>query len=322
MSAYDEVQAGKAGEEFLQLLARTVYAVATSRNFPPPDGGAWSRETAADVATSFLADDRTQRRLDWLALRCGNEQELARALQGVVRNYLRDRGRATELGRLVVRIKRVLKECDDFVKVESGRWTLRGGPAEASGVGPDSLVTAAAAVPVTFASYGATAKRREPFADKASLEALVTAVLGTAHGSVLASEIARAIAPSVQVVSGNVLVELDVGDYPDSAEDLGATGDIGASVAVRARALEVLELLSDRERIALARLEVTTRDLGRLLGLGHSQAAVVRARATEVLKGELADDEDGQEIVEVILELARFWVTERTNLDVETYGTD
>jgi len=321
VSAYDEVQAGKAGEEFFQLLARTVYAVATSRNFPPPDGGAWSRETAADVATSFLADGRIQRRLDWLALRCGNEQELARSLQGVVRNYLRDRGRATELGRLVVRIKRVLKECDDFVKVECGHWTLRGGPAEASGVGPDSLVAAAAAIPVAFESYGATAKRREPFADKASLEALVTAVLGAARGSVPANEIARAIAPALQVVTGNALVELDVGDHPDDADDV-VSGDIGASVAVRARAVEVLELLSDRERIALARLEVNTRDLGRMLGLGHSQAAVVRTRATEVLKGELADDEDGQEIVEVILELARLWVTERTNLDVATYGTD
>lgn len=229
MSACDEVPAGKVGRAFSQFLAYMVSAVATSRNFPLLEGGAWSHATAPDVATSFLADNGIQRRLDWLALPRADANELVRALPGVVRNYLRDLGREAEVGHLVVEIKRVHKECDDFIKVEVGRWVIRDRPLEASGAGPGALVAAVAALPATFESYDKAVDRRAPIADNASPLALATPVREAAEGTLPARGIAQAMAPSLHVVTGDPLREFNVGDYPDQVGDVASGGVSGGS---------------------------------------------------------------------------------------------
>jgi hypothetical protein len=321
MSPLAELRTGKPGEAFMTLLARTVLAVGITRNFPPPDGGSWSGAKANDVAVSFLTHERTPKRLDWLVLHSGDDTALASALQGVVRNFLRDLGRATETGRLVVRVRRALRESDAFVAVDGDRWALAGGPEHAAEVGPDALVAAAATVPVTFQAWSPTARRHEPFADRQSIEALLIKVLDVAGGSLRPSDLARAIAPSLQVVSGPLTVELDAGDHPDGEfGDPGVDG-LADDVVNRARAREVFELLSDRERIALAYLHLNLRELAPLIGLGHSQAATVRNRAGEVLRAELADEEQGQEIAELVLEIGRTWVVDRTGSDDVTYNS-
>jgi hypothetical protein len=321
VSALAELRAGKPGEAFMTLLARTVLAVGITRNFPAPDGGPWNGAKANDVAVTFLTHERTPRRLDWLVLHAGDDAALASALQGLVRNFLRDLGRATEMGRLVVRIRRALRESEAFVAVDGDRWALAGGPEEAAEVGPDALVAAAATVPVTFQAWSPTALRHEPFADRASIEALLTRVLDVAGGSLRPSDLARAVAPSLQVVTGPVTVDLDAGDHPDGElGGLGADGP-GDDVVNRDRAREVFELLSDRERIALAHLHLNLRELAPLIGLGHSQAAIVRNRAVEVLKAELVDEEQGQEIAELVLEIGRTWVVDRTGSDDVTYNS-
>jgi hypothetical protein len=321
VSPLAELRAGKPGEAFLALLTRTVLAVAVTRNFPPPDGGAWNGEKANDVAVSFLTHERTPKRLDWLVLHAGDDAALAGALQGLVRNFLRDLGRATELGRLVIRIRRALRESKAFVAVGSERWALAGGRTEAAEVGPEALVAAAATVPVTFQAWSSTARRHEPFADRESIEALLVKVLDVADGSLRPSDLARAIAPSLQVVTGPATVDLDAGDHPDG--DLGGAGldMLGDDVVNRARAREVFELLSDRERIALAYVHLNLRELAPLIGLGHSQAAIVRNRAVEVLQAELADEDQGQEIAELVLEIGRTWVMDRTGADDVTYNS-
>jgi len=320
MSPLAELRAGKPGEAFMALLARTVLAVGITRNFPPPDGGQWSGAKANDVAVSFLTDGRTPKRLDWLVLHAGDDAALAGALQGVVRNFLRDLGRATELGRLVVRIRRALRESSAFVPVDGDRWALAAGPTDAAEVGPDALVRAAATVPLTFQAWSPTARRHEPFADRDSIEALLTKVLDAAGGSLRPADLAQAVAPSLQVVTGPALVELDAGDHPDGEPSAPGADVLGDEVVNRARAGEVFELLSDRERIALAYLHLNLRELAPLIGLGHSQAAIVRNRAADVLQAELADEEQGQEIAELVLEIGRTWVLDRTGSDDATYN--
>jgi len=318
VSALAELQEGKIGEAFVQLLNKTVYAVATGHNFPAPGGDFWSAGAVDEVVASFLADPGTVRRLDWLLLRCGDDRELARSLQGIVRNFLRDAGRATELGRLVVRIRRALRECEKFAPVFGDYWALTGGPTDASGIGPDELEAATAGVPVAFETWSPTARRREPFADKPSIEALIEAVLQRSAGALTPKEIARALALRLNVVTGPVFVELDPGDGVSDLSDVTAVTDFDHIVTTE-RAAEVAELLTDRERIALAHLELSARELAVRLGLGHSQAAVVRSRAVEVLKEELGQDDQGQEVAEVVLELCRTWIEKRTGANDMTY---
>ena len=319
MSAYTELRSGQPATAFADLLGRTVLAVALRGGFPPPDGGQWSGAKANDVAVSFLTHHRTPKIIDSMLLTCGDEQALARVLQGVVRNFLRDLGRATEMGRLVVRVRRALRESTTFQPVRGDRWALAGGPAAASGIGPDALAAAASSVPITFQLWSPTARRNEPFADRNSIEALLAAVLTAAGGSLRAGDLARALAPSLQVVSSPVLAELDPGDHPAALPLDLEVDQVGNDVANRDRAQEVFAVLSDRERIALAYVDLNSRELGELLQLGHSQAAIIKNRAIELLQRELGDESDGQEVAELVLEFTKIWSERRTDRDDETY---
>lgn len=321
MTALAELRSGKVGDAFVDLLTRTVHAVGMSRNFPPPDGGKWTGDKAADVAVAFLTHDGTPTRLDWLAIHCGDDRALASSLQHVVRSYFRDVGRATELGRLVVRLRRALRESDLFVAAPNDGWGLAGGPSDPSEVGPDALVAAAATVPVTFQSWSPTARRHEPFADRGSIESLLAKVLGAAAGTLRPSDLARALAPSLQVVVGPAFADLDPGDFPDTDFSISCLDQIGDDIVNRDRALEVFALLSDRERLALAYVHLKVRDLAPLIGLGHSQAAIVRTRAGEILQEELVDEENGQEVAELVLELSKIWAADRTRPDDATYNS-
>lgn len=319
VTALEELRAGKAGDAFVALLTRTVRAVGISRNFPPPGGGKWTSENTLEVVAAFLTHDRTPKRLDWLFLHCGDDRALAASLQHVVRSYLRDVGRTTELGRLIVRLRRALRESDRFVSAPNDRWGLTGGPNEPPSVGLEALVAAAATVAVTFQPWSPTARRHEPFADRASIESLLAKVLDAAGGSLSPGDLARAIAPSLRVVVAPLFADVDPGDYPDT--DFSTAGlDQLDDIVNRDRAVEVFGLLSDRERIALAHLHLKVRDLAPLIGLGHSQAAIVRSRAAEILQGELGDEEKGQEVAEMVLEIAKIWAADRTGLEDMTYN--
>lgn len=320
MSAYAELRAGKPATAFASLLTRTVLAVATARNFPPPDGGQWTGAKANDIAMSFLAHERTPRIVDALLLTCGDDDALARTLQGVIRNFLRDRGRATEMGRLVVRLRRALRESAQFDALPGDRWALAGGPTDASEVGPEALVAAAAQVPITFVAWSPTARRNAPFADRASIDALLVAVLTAAAGSLRPADMAHAVAPSLQVIVSTVLAELDPGDYPGADLPMRGLDQVGDDIANRHRAAEVFALLTDRERIALAYVDATSRELAGLIGLGHSQAAIIRNRAIELLQAELGDEENGQEVAELVLEITKLWAR-RTDADDETFNS-
>ena len=127
-------------------------------------------------------------------------------------------------------------------------------------------------------------------------------------------------APVLQVVTSNELVELDAGDPPSEAVDDRAVDYIGLDVPDRARAIEIFELLSDREKIALGRWELGARELAPLIGLGHSRANDIKQKVIDTLKEELDTEENGQNIAEGLMKFAMIWVDSRTSSDVETYG--
>jgi hypothetical protein len=320
MSALTELQAGTPATAFSNLLTRTVLSVGMRRGFPPPDGGSWTTAAAADVAGEFLARERTPKVLEALALSAGNDQELAAQLQGIVRNFLRDRGRTTEIGRLVVRIRRALKD-PRYQALPGDRFGLTGGPNEASAVPPDDLVAATAGLHVDFGNWTPLSKRRPPFATADSIHQLIDSVLGAAAGSVRPADIAHAIAPALQVFAANELVELDSGDPPAETVDDGAVDHIGLDVPDRARAIEIFELLTDREKIALGHWELGARELAPLIGLGHSRANDIKNNVIETLKEELDSEENGQSIAEGVMKFATIWVDDRTRSEDGTYGT-
>jgi hypothetical protein len=308
VSALAELQAGAAGEDFVGVLRRTIRAVAVARNFPPPEGHAsWDADAVHTVAAEFLADAQTPRRLLDLAVHCGSDQALRARLQGAVRNFLADLGRRTPLGKLVLRVNDVLGGDPGFRRLD-GRWARDGGPTGAGADDPERLGRAISAHDVVLPTWAHDARRAAPVADRATIVALCGALLDAAGGTLTPRSLARAIGHRLGIGQAPVALEVNALDGPAGGPG-GAGGDRTGSEALRLiRATEVLAELNDAERLAVAHPEYTVRQLAPLLGASASKAHLVRQRAVEVIRSEVVDDDDGEAVALLVMELARAWV--------------
>ena len=315
MTALEELRAGNPGGEFISLLGHTIRAVAVARNFPAPeDLNSWGDEAVARTISEFAVDPQTPRRLLDLSTTCTTDQALKARLQGTVRNFLADLGRRTPVGKLVVRINDVLGSSDDFAR-ESGRWSLTGGPIDPAEVDAYRLSEAIRPQEIAAPKWSHDARRAAPVADAQTLVSLCKTLLDVAGGALATRAMAAVIARRLDI--GQAPVSLDAASLdPAWAGQAGGTDATGDAALRESRALEVFGLLNDRERLALGWPEYTVRDLAPVLGVGSSQAQVIRRRATAVLKSELIDDPDGEAVAGRILELARTWTEEWTGREV------
>lgn len=315
MTALDELRAGSVGPEFVSLLSRTIRAVGIARNFPPPDDlGSWGEEAVARTVSEFMADAQTPRRLADLATACASDEALKARLQGTVRNFLADLGRRTPIGKLVVRVNEVLGRHEEFVRAH-GRWSIAGGPAEAGVEDTERLAMAIGPHKIAVPRWGHEARRTAPVADADTIVSLCRVLLSAAGGSLTPRTMAAAIGMRLGV--GQAPVSLEAASLDPGGPEGYPAGDATADAALReSRAEEIFRLLNDRERAALAWPEYTVRDLAPVLGVGPSQAHVIRRRAIEILKEELADDPDREALAGRILERARSWAEEWTTRGV------
>src|SRR5690349_20825629 len=112
MSAWEELRETHAlGRQGAELLYLTVRGVARARHFPPPDGyERWNLDATEEVAHDFLVGPRAVERLVEMAANATDDESFARLLSQAVLNHLRGVARQTALGKLVVRLKQLLRE--------------------------------------------------------------------------------------------------------------------------------------------------------------------------------------------------------------------
>jgi len=314
VSALGELQAGKAGGDFVLELQRTIRAVAVSRNFPPPESHArWDADAVWSVASEFMGDTQTPRRLTDLAVHCATGDALRARLQGTVRNFLADMGRRTPIGKLVVRINDVLRGEPAFVLV-AGRWARADGPQGAGADDPEALGRAIAGRVVVVPAWGHDAHRAAPVADRATIVALCGDLLDAAGGSLTPRGLARAIGRRLGLGQAPLSLDVSAFDGPPAwgaagASASGGSGALSDGTATEAlrlrRAGEVVARLNDRERLAVAYPELTVRQLAPVLGVSPSQCHVIRGRAAEIIRLELVDDDDAEGVALLVMELAR-----------------
>jgi hypothetical protein len=314
VSALGELQAGRAGGDFVLELQRTIRAVAVSRNFPPPEGHTrWDADAVWSVASEFMGDAQTPRRLTDLAVHCATGDALRARLQGTVRNFLADLGRRTPIGKLVVRINDVLRGEAGFVLV-AGRWARADGREEAGADDPDALARALAGQVVVVPAWGHDAHRAAPVADRATIVALCGALLDASGGSLTPRALARAIGRRLGLGQAPLSLDVSAFDGPAASGGSGGSGPSGpsglsdgtANEALRLRrAGEVVARLNDRERLAVAYPEYTVRQLAPVLGVSPSQCHVIRGRAVEIIRIEVIDDDDAEGVALLVMELAR-----------------
>lgn len=305
VTALDELRENEAGEAFVHLLQRTIRAVAIARNFPTPEGRSrWDETSVAVVAADFLAHPNTPRRLTDLVTHCRTDDALKRRLQATVQNFLADSGRRTPVGRLVLRFNEVLGEAEGFER--RGRsWALLGMSDEAVSVDVDALVVAASSVEVARPTAWATGTRQSPDIELSSVIRLATAVLEAAGGALSSGVLAQVAARRLGLGGAPLSIEATVFDLPETYT--ASPDTTGAAALLDIRATEVFSLLNDAERISIGLPGVPVAQLGPILRMSGSSAALIRKRAIMILKDELDDEEDGQSVANAVLELARSW---------------
>src|SRR5205085_11876561 len=162
--------------------------------------------------------------------------------------------------------------------------------------------------------WGHDAHRAAPVADRATIVALCDALLVAAGGSLTPRALARAIGHRLGI--GQAPLSLEVAALDGGATSSAAVlADSTADEALRlSRAEEVVGQLNDRERLALAYPELTVRQLAPVMGASPSQCHVVRARAAQVVRIELVDDDDAEGVALLVMELCRNWAEAVDNL--------
>jgi hypothetical protein len=320
MSARDELLTGKSlGREGAMLLYRTVWLVAIGSGFPPPAGTSdWDENAVAETAHDFLDGPRGAKRLLDIALRSVDDRSFERLLEASVRNFLRDIGRRTDFGKVVLRVKEILRDEDAFEKAsaEGDRWTLSGGQSAPSAAHPDSLTQATKDIPVTVPKWSSN-RRTAPLADRTTFIALIVAILRAASGSLTAVDICHAVVSRLDHRRTALSVELDVrgpaSELPDSR-----SGPADQTLAIL-HAEDIFESLGDRERIIVTVLEKNVRELGRMIGTGKTQAALLRQQLIDRLSSELEQDEDPDMTAAALCRMCETWVDYRTEKPSATF---
>jgi hypothetical protein len=311
-SPLDELRAeGHLGPVGAALLYRAVRSIAVRHGFPPSSPQrAWDTEAVTEVAHEFLADARTPQRLAYLLVHALDDRAFERLLHRMVLNFLRDLGRRTEVGRLMLRLRDVLADSDDFVVEPGGRWRLATQPSTPSTVASPVLAHAAAAEPhVDVPRWSPQTRRRPPAADAASLQRLCRRVLAAGNGTVPLDQLAFAVAPRLGLAPAPLAQPVDDRDPLDSIAaphraDSGLDG---------MRASEIFAALTDRERLLLSAAGTPVRELRSVVGLGPSQAAEVQSRLRELLATELRDDDSYETVIFHLIDQAKTWARTRAS---------
>ena len=294
------------------LLYKTVRLVALGHGFPPPAGASrWDETEVTEVAHDFLDGDRGRKRLIDITLRSVDDRSFELQLEKSVLNYLRDLARATDLGKLIVRVKEILRAEADFVAVlgKPERWTLVNGSVVPTSTASDKLISAMAGVEVVVPKW--TSEHRDPpLADRASFVRLMHSVLAAADGSMTAEEVARTLAARLDHRRTPLTVSLDTLEHV--AEPALAGDDPAALTVARLHAVDLFDSFGDRERIIFATWEDNVRDLARTIGTGKTQAAAIRQRLFDRLRDEFSDDDEADGTIAELSMLCKNWLRDRT----------
>lgn len=313
MTAREELlSTGQLGKEGAELVYRTVQLVATAHGFPPPRGSrSWDKNAVTETAHGFLEGERGARRLREIAIRSVNDLSFERLLDSAVHNFLRDLSRQTDFGKLVLRVKEILRDEAEFEQVpgRSDRWMLTGGEPEPSTVPPAVLTASIAGIKVTVPKWSSET-RDGPLADLASFVALMTRVLAAAEGSLNAVDLTHVLTSRLDHRRTALVTLMDIEEHVSEAALV--EGDSATSAVAKLHAADIFDTLSDRERIILSAPEATVRDLAHQLAVGKSQAALLRKRLFDRLQREFEDDDDINEVVSRLCDLCGEWTRKWT----------
>lgn len=319
MTPWEEVSAtGQLGPAGAALIYKLTASVARGRGMKPPDGhDAWSKDAVLEAAHDFIAGSDSMDRFVDVARGATDDTSFRRRLHAAVLNHLRSDARRTDTGKLVRRLTAILTESAEFISAPktapnngATQWLLPWQPETINQVPDHDLALSISRIPVPHVNWSSE-DRDAPLTDLPTFLTLLRTVLSRANGSMTSADLARVIATRIDHRRGTVAVELDAKDDSEQAVT-DPTPDPGQVTAEMMRASKVFAHLSDRQKLILTALDLKTRDLGKLLGLGHSQAATLRQNLLDRIGDEFADDDDPSGTIKYLCRLCDLWVLDWT----------
>jgi hypothetical protein len=314
--ALAELRTGSLGEAYAWTLYRTVAAVARRYGFPPPEGHeAWFSAAIEEVGNDFHADAHTKKRLATLMVKATDGPSFGRLLERAVRNFLRDRGRATDRGHAMRRLRDVLSADNRFEDVTPGggprRWALAGEPSDAVVADPQLLVAAMFTVP-DVGTIDWSGQRRGPIASSDDLAGLAEAALRAAAGSVDEPSLVHALERRLGLSFDPTPIDLDETPVADLLQEEPDEPDPDRSAPAEVAAAVLESLSSERDLVILAHLNLPARALGELIGLGRSATNDAQRRVHQRLRDMIGDRGDRDDVLDLVCATARSWYAGRT----------
>jgi hypothetical protein len=310
---------GKPGPAFADLLYRTVKAIA--RHYPcPPGSKAWGPSELEGLAHDFLTRKKGDRRLISLVTSSVDERSFAKLLEKAMRNFIADQARVSDLGKVVVRIKQVLRDNapGHFVRVPGGLWGIPGHPTAPTTVPERELVRAMAGVQVVVPAWESET-RDPPLADGASFVRLIEAVLAAAGGAMAPIDLAHVLTKRLNHVHHPLTLEPIEGDV--TPQQLQVDMDPAVEAITNLRVTEFFDSMDDRERQILARRHLPSREKAKYVGLGHAQVSTMQKRLALRLRALVADDDHGGRCVDGVFDRCDDWLREQTPAEGPTLET-
>lgn len=303
---------GRLGREGVALLYCTVQRVAKRHRFPPPPGSmVWDESAVFEVAHDYVKDERRARRIVDIAKGTEDDRSFERLLDAAVHNFLRESGRKTDFGKLVLRTKEILHDEAAFAEVpgKAGRWTLADGEQAPSTASTGRLTAAIAGTKITVPNWS-SGKRDAPLADRPSFVLLLTRVLTAAVGSLTAGDLASVLASRLDYRRTATTTAADIEELVP--EQVLVEGDSGIRAVAELHAAEVFGTLSDWERTILADPDATVRELAQQLDMGKTRAAEVRQMLFDRLRDEFEGDDHVGEVAAYLCAMCGAWLRRRT----------
>lgn len=259
---------GQLGPAGVALLYDVVRKVVGFKNLPPPDGlSTWTSDALAEAAHEVFAHRKGPERLVSLANRSTDETSFRKQLYELVSNDLSSLNRRTERGKLLERLRDIIKGMPD---VEQHDKKIRLAGISDDGRGPrfDELVAAASRVAPVVPAWNPLSPHAPPIADRASLEEMIRATLQTAGSWIMVGDLTAVLA-----------VRLGVHDAPVHRDDDGweriapvSYADPAAEVGTADAAARLLEGLTIKEQMVLPFLDDSATEIAKATGLGRTTA--------------------------------------------------
>ncbi|MFM9551067.1 hypothetical protein ACKI19_01945 [Streptomyces caniscabiei] len=222
----------------------------------------------------------------YLIAHCTDDSSVARVMQAMVRHELADRARRTEKGRLMVRLREVLKS-NRFIKATGGRerYTLAARTDSPNApnrvlLDPQEQMRQAAhlVTDIKLIRWNPEASRRSPIAEKDSIERVLEAALASVESPIELTELADVVADRFGILPAPHIMSWDSRDAFEPADT--STAEVSA---YRPEALLIWSQLEPEERLILPLLGESVRVAAEALGWRRTKTHSVMQRTAAVL---------------------------------------